>query len=147
VFEVGCGDGRFTFLYADDTAYVLGVDPDRDEIPRGAPLAYALGVRTLYVGSSSRDLRLQVDFPTQYVAAVAEIDDQIALVGTAGGGSFAGQLTDAKNYLIDGATRASCNTLSAYIHHAQAQSGKQLPTTLADTLIANANQIRAVIGC
>jgi beta-glucosidase len=109
--------------------------------------AYALGVRTLYVGSSSRDLRLQVDFPTQYVAAVAEIDDQIALVGTAGGGSFAGQLTDAKNYLIDGATKASCNTLSAYIHHVQAQSGKQLPTTLADTLIANANQIRAVIGC
>jgi cyclopropane fatty-acyl-phospholipid synthase-like methyltransferase len=32
VLEVGCGDGRFTFLYADEAAYVLGVDPDRDEI-------------------------------------------------------------------------------------------------------------------
>jgi len=30
--EMGCDDGRFTFLYADDTAYVLGVDPVRDEI-------------------------------------------------------------------------------------------------------------------
>ena len=32
VLEMGAGDGRFTFLYADDTAYVLGVDPKRDEI-------------------------------------------------------------------------------------------------------------------
>ena len=32
VLEMGCGDGRFTFLYAHDAAYVLGVDPKRDEI-------------------------------------------------------------------------------------------------------------------
>lgn len=32
VLEMGCGDGRFTYLYARDAAYVLGVDPDRDEI-------------------------------------------------------------------------------------------------------------------
>lgn len=32
VLEMGCGDGRVTFLYADDAAYVLGVDPKRDEI-------------------------------------------------------------------------------------------------------------------
>ena len=29
VLEMGCGDGRFTFLYAHDAAYVLGVDPKR----------------------------------------------------------------------------------------------------------------------
>jgi 2-polyprenyl-3-methyl-5-hydroxy-6-metoxy-1,4-benzoquinol methylase len=29
VFEMGCGDGRFTFLYAEDAAYVLGIDPKR----------------------------------------------------------------------------------------------------------------------
>ena len=29
---MGCGDGRFTYLYARDAAYVLGVDPNRDEI-------------------------------------------------------------------------------------------------------------------
>src|SRR5438094_200440 len=29
---MGCGDGRFTFLYAHDAAYVLGIDPKRDEI-------------------------------------------------------------------------------------------------------------------
>ncbi len=44
VLEMGCGDGRFTFLYAHDAAYVLGIDPKRDEIrearrARGASLA------------------------------------------------------------------------------------------------------------
>jgi cyclopropane fatty-acyl-phospholipid synthase-like methyltransferase len=29
---MGCGDGRFTFLYAEDAAAVLGVDPKRAEI-------------------------------------------------------------------------------------------------------------------
>jgi 2-polyprenyl-3-methyl-5-hydroxy-6-metoxy-1,4-benzoquinol methylase len=32
VLEIGCGDGRFTFLYASEAAYVLGIDPKRDEI-------------------------------------------------------------------------------------------------------------------
>jgi cyclopropane fatty-acyl-phospholipid synthase-like methyltransferase len=32
VLEMGCGDGRFTYLYAHDAEYVLGVDPKRAEI-------------------------------------------------------------------------------------------------------------------
>jgi 2-polyprenyl-3-methyl-5-hydroxy-6-metoxy-1,4-benzoquinol methylase len=32
VLEMGCGDGRFTFLYAHDAASVLGIDPKRDAI-------------------------------------------------------------------------------------------------------------------
>ena len=32
VLEVGCGDGRFTSLYAHDAEYVLGIDPKRPEI-------------------------------------------------------------------------------------------------------------------
>jgi 2-polyprenyl-3-methyl-5-hydroxy-6-metoxy-1,4-benzoquinol methylase len=32
VLEMGCGDGRFTYLYAHETEYVLGIDPQRDEI-------------------------------------------------------------------------------------------------------------------
>jgi predicted RNA methylase len=35
LLEMGAGDGRFTFLYAEDAAYVLGVEPKRHEI-RGA---------------------------------------------------------------------------------------------------------------
>lgn len=32
VLEMGCGDGRFTYLYARDAEYVLGIDPIREEI-------------------------------------------------------------------------------------------------------------------
>ncbi len=48
VLEVGCGDGRFTFLYADEAEYVLGVDPERDQIRearRARPAALAQRVR------------------------------------------------------------------------------------------------------
>jgi SAM-dependent methyltransferase len=34
VLEMGCGDGRFTYLYAHETEYVLGVDPKREEIAK-----------------------------------------------------------------------------------------------------------------
>ena len=48
VLEMGCGDGRFTFLYADDAAYVLGVDPQHDRIDearRGRPASLAKRVK------------------------------------------------------------------------------------------------------
>jgi SAM-dependent methyltransferase len=32
VLEIGCGDGRLTYRYADRTRYVLGIDPDRAAI-------------------------------------------------------------------------------------------------------------------
>jgi SAM-dependent methyltransferase len=32
VLEMGSGNGRFTFLYAEAAAYVLGIDPKRLEI-------------------------------------------------------------------------------------------------------------------
>jgi len=32
VFEVGCGDGRMTMLYADSAASVLAFDPDEEAI-------------------------------------------------------------------------------------------------------------------
>ena len=32
VLEIGCGDGRFTWRYADKTAHVTAIDPDADQI-------------------------------------------------------------------------------------------------------------------
>ena len=56
VLEMGCGDGRFTFLYADDADYVLGVDPIRDEIRearRSRPAELAKRVQFRVVNSIS----------------------------------------------------------------------------------------------
>ena len=32
VFEVGCGDGRFTWCYAEKAAQVVALDPDQEDI-------------------------------------------------------------------------------------------------------------------
>ncbi len=32
VLEVGCGDGRLTYRFAERTRYLLGIDPDRAAI-------------------------------------------------------------------------------------------------------------------
>jgi 2-polyprenyl-3-methyl-5-hydroxy-6-metoxy-1,4-benzoquinol methylase len=34
VVEVGCGDGRLTWRYADRAAHVVGIDPNPDKIAR-----------------------------------------------------------------------------------------------------------------
>jgi cyclopropane fatty-acyl-phospholipid synthase-like methyltransferase len=34
VLEIGCGDGRMTWRYAEHAAHVTGIDPDADKINR-----------------------------------------------------------------------------------------------------------------
>ena len=34
VLEIGCGDGRLTWLFADQTTHVVAIDPDSDDIAR-----------------------------------------------------------------------------------------------------------------
>ena len=34
VLEIGCGDGRMIWRYAEHTAHVTGIDPDADKINR-----------------------------------------------------------------------------------------------------------------
>ena len=58
VLELGCGDGRLTFRYADSAASVLAVDPDAERIARAQA---ALGA----------ELRPKVTFE---VAGAAEVD-------------------------------------------------------------------------
>ncbi len=32
VLEIGCGDGRLTWLYADQAAHIVGIEPDADDV-------------------------------------------------------------------------------------------------------------------
>jgi 2-polyprenyl-3-methyl-5-hydroxy-6-metoxy-1,4-benzoquinol methylase len=34
VLEVGCGDGRLTWRYADKAAAIVGIDPDEEDIEK-----------------------------------------------------------------------------------------------------------------
>jgi cyclopropane fatty-acyl-phospholipid synthase-like methyltransferase len=34
ILEIGCGDGRLTWRYADQAAHVTGIDPDTDRFNR-----------------------------------------------------------------------------------------------------------------
>ena len=75
------------------------------------------------------------------------ITDQLAVVGNAGGGSFAAQLQAALGAVNADETRHACGLLGAYVNHVRAQSGKQLDTALANQLLAGAQQIQALLSC
>lgn len=62
VLELGCGDGRLTFRYAEEAASVLAVDPDTDSIAAAtAALPSALAGRVSFA-----------------VAGAAEVDAPVA---------------------------------------------------------------------
>jgi ubiquinone/menaquinone biosynthesis C-methylase UbiE len=58
VLEIGCGDGRMTFWYADEAASVFAIDPEEELID-------------LAVAAIPRDLRGRVRFEA---ADAAEVD-------------------------------------------------------------------------
>ncbi len=80
-------------------------------------------------------------------SAAALINDQITAVSATGGGSFADQLRSAQAALSGGDTNTACGDLDAYVKHVKAQSGKQFSTSQAAGLVADAQQIKALIGC
>jgi HYR domain len=85
-------------------------------------------------------------FDVYVEGATAQIGDQIALVGSTGGGSFASQLENALAQLAGGSQTAACGSLGGYINHLRAQSGRQFSVSEANALIANAIRIRVLIG-
>src|SRR5512141_1300985 len=49
VLEIGCGDGRLTWRYADRAAHVIAIDPNKDRIDSA-------------INDLSDDLKKQVEF-------------------------------------------------------------------------------------
>jgi ubiquinone/menaquinone biosynthesis C-methylase UbiE len=59
VLEIGCGDGRLTFGYADDAASVEASDPDADAIGKAAKaLPEALRDRVTFNVASAFELEV-----------------------------------------------------------------------------------------
>ena len=61
--------------------------------------------------------------------------------------SFVVKLEHALASLQAGNTGAACGELQAFVNHAQAQSGKKLTVAQANQIIAEAQAIRAALGC
>jgi hypothetical protein len=69
------------------------------------------------------------------------------VVGAGPGKSFSSQVSDVQKALAAGDQAGACAALNALTDHIRAQSGKQITVALANTLLAAASRIGAVIGC
>ena len=59
VLEVGCGDGRLTWRYAEDARSILALDPDRSAIERAsACLPESLRPKTRFLAADILDTTL-----------------------------------------------------------------------------------------
>jgi Concanavalin A-like lectin/glucanases superfamily/Alpha galactosidase C-terminal beta sandwich domain/HYR domain/Alpha galactosidase A len=120
--------------------------PTTCSLPSGA--TFPIGdTRVTCTATDAAGHQGSASFSVHVKGADEQLSDQIALVGQAGGGSFADQLQAVRDDLAAGAKSDACSDLAAYLKHVQTQSGKQLSVTLAATLVRNGNRIRAVIGC
>jgi uncharacterized hydantoinase/oxoprolinase family protein len=88
-------------------------------------------------------------------AAAAQVSNLVALVQSFNLAQGIENSLDSKlqnvlaalNAAEDGNATSACGQLGAFINETSAQSGKKLTEAQANTLIAAAQQIRAVIGC
>jgi hypothetical protein len=63
------------------------------------------------------------------------------------GRSLGGKLRDASNALAAGQKSKACSRLAAFIAEVQVHAGMKIPAATASKWVADANRIRAVIGC
>lgn len=78
-------------------------------------------------------------------APLADLDQAVQRVGP--GASLTDKIAQAQSDLATGEIPDTCGTLGAFIHEVQAQSGKHIATDTASQLVAEAQDIQAVLVC
>jgi 2-polyprenyl-3-methyl-5-hydroxy-6-metoxy-1,4-benzoquinol methylase len=69
VLEVGCGDGRLTWLYADRAASVLGIDPEEEQIAAArADMPEGLAGRVRFEVGTAEDLSRTEAFDVAFLS-------------------------------------------------------------------------------
>ena len=87
-------------------------------------------------------------FTVTVQGAAAQLADlRAAVEGVGPGSSLADKIEAAQAALAGNDAPGTCSILTAFINQVEAQSGKSTETGTADTLIADAMRIRAVLGC
>jgi hypothetical protein len=84
-----------------------------------------------------------------HVAGAGEQLDNLAIAvqGVGPGNSLSAKVANADRELDQGDTCAACAQLTAFINQVTALAGKKIPANQAAQLIADAQRIKAVIGC
>ena len=115
-----------------------------------APHQFAIGDTT--VTCQATDQAGNTSPAQQIIVHVTGASEQLdnlatAVRGVGTGNSLSAKVVNASQKLSRGQTGAACAELSAFINQVTAQTGKKIPTNQANQLIADAQRIRAVIGC
>lgn len=137
------GDGDFYMIVNKATGNVLATS-GTGAVEQQAPAAASNGD---WMEPASRGQLWRI-VPARITASPADLlTDQLALVGSADGGSFAAQLHTVLGAVGARDTPDACGDIGAYVNHVRAQSGKHLRATLASQLLANAQVIDGLLGC
>jgi Bacterial Ig-like domain (group 3) len=126
-----------------------GDDPSISCTPP-APHQFAIGDTT--VNCQATDQAGNTSAVQQFVVHVAGAGEQLdnlatAVQGVGPGNSLSAKVASARRKLNQGDTCAACAELTAFINEVTAQAGKKIPINQAGQLIADAQRIKAVIGC
>jgi len=84
------------------------------------------------------------------LGASEQLGDLLTSVTGVGAGADSSLAAKVKSFTakVDaGNSTAACNALAAFAAEVRAQSGKSIPRSDADALLAAAAQVRAVLGC
>jgi HYR domain len=87
-----------------------------------------------------------------FLVTVRGAGDQLAdlltaVQGVGPGRSLPAKVASATEFLAAGDAGAACRTLAAFVNEVRAQAGKHIPSATAAELTADAERIRAVLGC
>jgi streptogramin lyase len=80
--------------------------------------------------------------------AAEQLDDLAdAVVGVGPGGSLAGKVSAIQGYVAANDTADACAGLGAFINEVDAQTGKKISSAQASSLVTQAHNIEAALGC
>jgi hypothetical protein len=93
-----------------------------------------------------------INLGADQISIVPPVSQQLAallteVTGVGPGTSLADKVTAVQAYYAASDTQATCATLTAFVNEVQAQDGKKIGQTLDAKLIADADAIKAAIGC
>ena len=110
---------------------------------------FPIGTTTVTcTAADSNENTNSASFTIHVKGATEQLTDLYAAVAGVGPGKcLANKVTQAQTYLGANDLADACSTLTAFINEVRAQSGKTIPSSQATTLVASAQQIKAVTAC